>query len=160
MKTRLGWPKTHCGGGPTMVMPLISWRLIIPPCWKNRCTDHNGLSAKRKILPGSGAACNWSRYYQTWHKAIRLCVVDVTLSEMCVRQNKTFTFWVQGIGEIRLISVTMFAKNKRFSWYCLQLLFPSWTWHGYGLAWVRALLKTLFSLISNEKMTKCYSPDS
>ena len=45
----------------------------------------------------------------------------------------------------------MFAKNGKFSWHCLQLLFPSRAWHGYGLAWVRALLKTLFTLISNEK---------
>ena len=51
-----------------------------------------GWDPKRKILPGSGAACNWCRYCQTWHKAIRLCDVDATLSEMCVRQNQDFHF--------------------------------------------------------------------
>ena len=39
-------------------------------------------------------------------------------------KTKTFTFWVQRFGEIRLISLTMFAKNGKFSWHCLQLLFP------------------------------------
>ena len=126
MKTRLGWPKTRYGGGPTMVMPLISWRLIIPPCSKNRCTDHNGLKSKEKDLA-------WIRC----RVQLKSLLPDLTKSHKIVWRGrdsvrdvreaklKTFTFWVQRFGEIRLISLTMFAKNGQFSWHCLQLLFPS-----------------------------------
>ena len=124
MKTRLGWPKTRYGGGPTMVMPLISWRLIIPPCSKNRCTDHNGLKSKEKDLA-------WIRC----RVQLKSLLPDLTKSHKIVWRGRDS---VRDVREAKLrlslsgfrgsekclISLTMFAKNGKFSWHCLQLLFP------------------------------------
>ena len=152
MKTRLGWPKTRCGGGPTMVMPLISWRLIIPPCWKNRCTDHNGLRSKEKDLA-------WIRC----RLQLKSLLPYLTQSHKIVWRGRDS---VRDVREAKLrLSLSGFRGSEKYvssPWQCLQktgsfrgiacsYCFLFRAWHGYGLAWVRALLKTLFTLISNEK---------
>ena len=110
MKTRLGWPKTRYGGGPTMVLPLISWRLIIPPCWKNRCTDHNGLKSKEKDLA-------WIRC----RLQLKSLLPDLTQSHKIVWRGRDS---VRDVREAKLrLSLSGFRGSEKYvssPWQCLQ----------------------------------------